>query len=61
VDANVTDTTTGIVLFPYNINGREGHTSLSEAENIAVGSAEAAITNDYLNALRVFLLQNTKK
>jgi len=61
VDANLIDTSTGAVLFPYNINEREGHTSLSEAENRAVSAAEKKINNDYLNALRLFISQNTKK
>ena len=61
VDANLTDTSTGIVLFPYNINDREGHISLSEAENMAIKSAETTIGKDYINALQLFLIQNTKK
>ena len=60
VDANLIDTSAGIVLFPYNINDREGHTSLAEAETRAVLSAENRINSDYLDALRVFLSQNTK-
>jgi len=61
VDASLIDTSTGVVLFPYNINDREGHTSLSEAETRAVKSAEDRINNEYINALSVFLSRNTKK
>ncbi|MDR0599902.1 MAG: LPP20 family lipoprotein [Treponema sp.] len=61
VDANLTDTSTGTVLFPYNINDREGHTSLPEAETRAVRSAETAIKNNYLNALGAFLSGERKK
>ena len=60
VDANLIDTSTGIVLFPYNINDREGHTSLAEAENRAIHAAEERIIKEYLNALMVFISQNGK-
>ena len=60
VDALLIDTSTGIVIFPYNINDREGHVNLSEAENLAIRSAENTINSDYLNALRVFLTQNSR-
>ena len=61
VDANLIDTSTGAVLFPYNINDREGHTSIAEAETRAVLSAENRISNDYLDAFRAFLSQNINK
>ena len=60
VDVNLIDTSTGAVLFPYTINDRVGHTSISEAETRAISSAEEKIINDYLNALRIFLLRSTK-
>ncbi|GHV85001.1 hypothetical protein AGMMS50230_06090 [Spirochaetia bacterium] len=60
VDANLVDTSTETVLFPYNINDREGHTMLSEAENRAVRSAENNINSEYINALGIFLSRNTK-
>jgi hypothetical protein len=47
IDARLTDTTTGNVLVPFNINGREGHTSISEAENRAIRAAEQEITKNY--------------
>ena len=55
VDANLVDTSTGQILFPYNINDREGHTSLSEAEARAVRAVETRINNEYLRELSVFL------
>ena len=60
VDANLMDTSTGIVILPYNINDREGHTSLAEAEIRAVTAAEKRINDDYLNSLRMFLPGNKK-
>jgi hypothetical protein len=51
IDARLTDTTTGNVLVPFNINGREGHTTLSEAETRAIRTAEQKITETYLAKL----------
>ncbi|MDR1617978.1 MAG: LPP20 family lipoprotein [Treponema sp.] len=47
VDANLTDMTEGMVLLPFNINGREGHLNLPEAENRAVAAAEKKINETY--------------
>jgi hypothetical protein len=55
VDANLTDTAEGVVLLPYNINGREGHLNLSEAENRAVAAAEKKITEGYGGILADYL------
>ena len=60
VDANLIDTTTGAILFPYNINDREGHASISEAQNMAVRAAETRINNDYLKALQAYLSRTEK-
>ncbi|MDR1144290.1 MAG: LPP20 family lipoprotein [Spirochaetaceae bacterium] len=60
VDANLVDTSTGVVLFPYNVNDREGHTSLSEAENRALRAAETRIKNNYMDALGAFLTEGPK-
>jgi hypothetical protein len=57
VDGNFVDTATGIILFNYNINGREGHLNLPEAENRAVRAAENKIKGDYAAALTAFLSQ----
>jgi hypothetical protein len=55
VDAGLRDTITGQILFPYSINGREGHTTLSEAENRAISTAETEILSSYSKALRSWL------
>lgn len=55
VDAELIDTQTGTVLVPYSINGREGHTTLSEAENRAVKTAEKKITADFSQKFAEFL------
>jgi hypothetical protein len=57
LDGNFVDSSGGEVLFPYNINGREGHLSISEAEARAVRTAEARIKDDYAKTLAVFLSQ----
>jgi hypothetical protein len=55
IDGNFTNTSTGAVLFPYNINGREGHITLPEAENRAVQTAADKIKGEYPGALQTFL------
>ena len=63
IDANLIDTRDASVLLPFNINGREGHISLSEAENRAVAAAEKKINDTYgtvLSDYLVRLLPNTK-
>jgi hypothetical protein len=57
IDGNFTDTSTGGILFPYNVNGREGHPNLSEAETRAVRAAETKIKDVYAEALSAFLSQ----
>jgi hypothetical protein len=57
VDGNFVDTSNEEILFPYNINGREGHLNLSEAEIRAVRAAETKIKGDYANALSSYLSQ----
>ncbi|MDR3334020.1 MAG: LPP20 family lipoprotein [Treponema sp.] len=47
VDANLTDTVDNSILLPFNINGREGHVTLSEAINRAVATAEKKIGDSY--------------
>jgi hypothetical protein len=61
VDAALTDTSTGAVLFPYNITGREGHNSLAEAENRAIRTAEASIRDSFVKTLGNFLSQGAGK
>lgn len=55
VDANLVDTSTGGVLLPYAINGREGHISLPEAENRAFAAAERKINGEYGKLLSDYL------
>jgi hypothetical protein len=55
IEARLTDSATGSVLFPYNISGREGHTSTSEAENRAVTAAERKINAEYGKLLASYL------
>jgi hypothetical protein len=57
LDGNFVDSSGGEILFPYNVNGREGHLSISEAEARAVRTAEARIKDDYAKTLSSFLSQ----
>ncbi|MDR3113920.1 MAG: LPP20 family lipoprotein [Treponema sp.] len=63
IEAHLIDTSDASVLLPFNINGREGHLSLSEAENRAIGAAEKQINDTYGTVLSNYLatlLPNTK-
>jgi hypothetical protein len=53
--ANLTDA--GTVLLPYNFNSREGHNSVSEAENRAYLAAERKINEEYKTTLSNYLSQ----
>ncbi|MDR0457393.1 MAG: LPP20 family lipoprotein [Treponema sp.] len=55
--ANLTDTGFGTVLLPYNFNSREGHNSVSEAENRAYLAAERKISEEYKTTLSNYLSQ----
>ncbi|GHT83620.1 hypothetical protein FACS1894137_05220 [Spirochaetia bacterium] len=55
IDANLTDTADGAVLLPFNINGREAHTNLPEAEKIAVAEAAKKIKDNYGQLLSGYL------
>ena len=57
LSANLTDTTQGAVLLPWNFNNREGHTTESEAENRAFLAAERRINSDYSGLLSAYLSQ----
>jgi hypothetical protein len=57
LDGNFVDILGGEILFPYNINGREGHLNIAEAEVRALRAAETKVKNDYAGALSAFLLQ----
>jgi len=53
--ADLKDTKTGIVLLPYDFNGREGHTSQEEADNRAYAYAEQKINDEYSSLLKSYL------
>jgi hypothetical protein len=55
VDADLTDTVEGTVLLPFNINGRETHANLPEAEKRAVAAAEKKIKDNYGKLLLAYL------
>jgi len=55
--ANLTDTTSKAVLLPYNYTGREGHATVSEAENRAYTAAERKIGEEYKELLFTYLSQ----
>jgi hypothetical protein len=55
IDGSLVDTSSNEVLFPYNINGREGHLSIPEAEERALKAAEGRIKAEYGKALSTFL------
>jgi hypothetical protein len=55
--ADLTDTVTKTVLIPYNFNSREGHATVSEAENRAYTAAERKIGEEYKDILFIYLSQ----
>jgi hypothetical protein len=55
LDARLTDTSDDSVLLPYNLNRREGHLELTEAEQRAIRWAEGEITKSYGGVLSSFL------
>jgi hypothetical protein len=55
IDAKLIETTSNQVLFPYAINGREGHVNKSEAENRAVRAADEKIRETYTEQLVGYL------
>jgi hypothetical protein len=57
LEGNFVDSATGEILFAYNANGREGHLSLSEAEDRALRAAETKVREDYAEGLSSFLLR----
>jgi hypothetical protein len=61
LDGNFLDSVAGETLFPYNVNGREGHVSVPEAEIRALRAAEAKIKDDYAKTLSSFLVQLVPK
>jgi hypothetical protein len=61
VDARLTDTATGAILMPYNVQGREGHSTVPEAENRALRAAEKKIAEDFNKAFSGYLAQLSAK
>lgn len=57
LSADLTDTRAGSVLLPYNFSNREGHTSLTEAENRLFIAAERKIGGEYPKLLNDYLSQ----
>jgi hypothetical protein len=55
LDANLTDTTDGAVLLPFNINGRATHSALPQAENAAIAEAEKKIKDTYGKRVSAYL------
>jgi hypothetical protein len=61
VDVRLTDSKTGTVLLPFSISGREGHTSVPEAENRAIRAAEQSIKDQYAKDFGGLLARLTSK
>lgn len=61
LDSKLTDSKTGSVLLPYGASGREGHATMTEAENRAFRTAEQKIKTEYPVALSGYLTQLTGK
>jgi hypothetical protein len=55
IDANLTDTLDGSVIYPFNITGREGHLTYPEAENAALRMIEREISQKYGQGLTAYL------
>jgi len=57
VSADLRDTSSGVVLVPFNFNSREGHVNQTEAENRCFNAAERSINEDFAGRLNVYLSQ----
>jgi hypothetical protein len=55
LEAGLVDRRTGAVLLPYTVSGREGHLTMAEAENRALGDAEGQIAGPWAAALGGYL------
>jgi hypothetical protein len=55
LEAGLVDRRTGAVLLPYTFSGREGHLTLAEAENRALGTVEKEIAGGWAAALAGYL------
>lgn len=61
IDSKLTDSATAQVLLPWNVNGREGHTSVPEAENRAFRAAEKKIRSEFGGKFTGYLSQLAAK
>jgi hypothetical protein len=61
VDSRLIETANGQTLFPYTINGREGHVSRPEAENRAIRAVEEKIRGSYAEELAGYLSRLSSK
>jgi len=57
LSANLIDTTTRDILLPFSFNDREGHPTISVAENRVFISAENRIEKEFKDVFSVFLSQ----
>jgi hypothetical protein len=55
LEAGLLDRRTGAVLLPYTISGREGHLTVPEAENRALGVIERRIAGEWTAALEDYM------
>lgn len=55
ISANLVEKSTDQVLIPYNISGREGSVSISEAQNRTLRTIEQKIRADYAGTLEEYL------
>jgi len=61
ITADLNDTAVGQTLLPFSANGREGHTTLAEAENRALAAVERKINEEYKNLVSEYLAQALPK
>jgi len=57
IDAKLRDVKTGTVILPFSLNGREGHVTISEAENRAMRTAEKKVREAFAPAFTAYLTQ----
>jgi hypothetical protein len=55
LEAALVDRQSGAVLLPYTVSGREGHLTMAEAENRALGDTEGQIAGPWAAALAGYL------
>jgi hypothetical protein len=55
LSADLTDTSVSSILLPFNFSSREGHTTITEAENRTYMAAEQKINEEYKNLISDYL------